>query len=144
MKKQRELDLGLNTQSLLNELNEIKAIKKCDTCKEHLPLDSFANNAYKPDNLASTCKVCSKANYTRKKIHYKGLYSLQDGKCAICGMTTEENGKDFAVDHCHTTGNVRELLCNACNTGIGAFKDKPELLTKAIQYLEKHNETPTD
>ena len=144
MKRQPELDLGLDLKSLQKELNETSEIKKCDTCKEWLSIDSFANNAYKPDNLASTCKVCSKANYTRKKIHYKGLYQLQNGRCAICNCTTEDNRKDFAVDHCHTTGKVRELLCNGCNSGIGSFKDKPELLNKAIQYLEKHNETSTD
>jgi len=144
MKRQPELDLGINTKSLLSELSETREIKKCDTCKDYLPLDSFANNAYKPDGLASTCKVCSKANYTRKKQHYKGLYTMQEGRCAICNCTTEENGKDFAVDHCHKTDKVRALLCNNCNTGIGTFKDKPELLTKAIQYLEKHNEKATD
>lgn len=144
MKRQPELNLGLNTESLLTELNETKDIKKCDTCKEWLSIDHFSTNSYKPDGLACTCKTCSKASYERKKQYYKGLYNLQNGKCAICNITTEENGKDFAVDHCHTTGKVRALLCNNCNTGIGTFKDKPELLTKAIQYLEKHNETSTD
>lgn len=144
MKRQHELDLGISLTSLQKELNEIKDIKKCDTCKEHLPVDHFPNNAYKPDGLGSTCKVCSKANYTRKKIHYKGLYKLQEGRCAICNCTTEDNRKDFAVDHCHATGKVRELLCNSCNTGIGNFKDNPDLLNKAIDYLEKHNEKATD
>jgi len=144
MKKQLRLDLDTDTTSLTKELQEIKDIKRCDTCKEYLALDNFSTNGYKPDGLASTCRACGKANYMRKKIHYKGLYALQNGKCAICGMTTEENKKDFAVDHCHATGNVRELLCNGCNTGIGTFKDNPDLLEKAIQYLRKHNETPTD
>jgi hypothetical protein len=144
MKKQQELDLGLNLKSLQKELNETSEIKKCDTCKEWLSIDSFAKNAYKPDGLASTCKACNKANYTRKKIHYKALYKLQEGRCAICSCTTEDNRKDFAVDHCHTTGKVRELLCTGCNSGIGSLKDDTELLSKAIDYLEKHNETKQD
>jgi hypothetical protein len=144
MRKQQELDLGLNTKNLLNELNETSDIKKCDTCKEYLPLDEFYNNSYKPDGLSSTCKTCSRANYDRKKQHYKGLYTMQEGLCAICEMTTEENGKDFAVDHCHKTGKVRALLCNNCNTGIGTFADSEELLYKAIEYLRKHNEKAID
>jgi hypothetical protein len=144
MRKQPELDLGLNTESLLKELSDTKEIKKCDTCKEYLPLEQFYNNNYKPDGLSSTCKACSRENYDRKKQHYKGLYTMQEGLCAICEMTTEENGKDFAVDHCHKTGKVRALLCNSCNTGIGTFRDSPYLLNKAIEYLDKYNEKTTD
>jgi hypothetical protein len=42
----------------------------------------------------------------------------------------------LSIDHCHETGKVRGLLCDACNTGIGRFSDQVDLLQKAIDYLE--------
>lgn len=57
----------------------------------------------------------------------------QSGKCLICN----EIPKRLVVDHCHTSGKVRGLLCDHCNTGLGRFKDSPELLMAAIRYLKK-------
>jgi len=60
----------------------------------------------------------------------------QGGGCAICGETKPLKGKNYlCVDHCHETGEVRGILCHACNTGLGKFKDSPELLHTAINYL---------
>ena len=60
--------------------------------------------------------------------------------CDICNEhhTTikDRTGKSLAVDHCHTTGEVRGLLCFGCNTALGRFKDDPTLLKNAIKYLQ--------
>lgn len=73
---------------------------------------------------------------------YQRMLSDQGGQCGICGSTTggTRHGKDkaFAVDHCHETGKVRGLLCEACNQGIGKMKDDPVLLRKAADYIESH------
>jgi hypothetical protein len=58
----------------------------------------------------------------------------QNGKCAICN--TILNNK-FVIDHCHTTGVVRGLLCNDCNLGLGKFNDDIARLSKAVEYLSK-------
>jgi hypothetical protein len=42
------------------------------------------------------------------------------------------------IDHCHTTGKVRGLLCNGCNTGIGMFKESIPALLKAADYIFEH------
>jgi hypothetical protein len=67
----------------------------------------------------------------------------QNGVCAICHKPENKtiNGKllKLAVDHCHDTGKVRGLLCQACNRGIGCFNHDPMLLRSAIGYLN-----PTD
>lgn len=57
-------------------------------------------------------------------------------KCGICGAT-ESSGrkKELHVDHDHATGEIRGLLCNHCNMGIGHFKDDVSLLREAIRYL---------
>jgi hypothetical protein len=68
----------------------------------------------------------------------------QKGVCAICGLpeTTldKRSGqiKLLSVDHCHTTGKVRGLLCNHCNHGIGKFRDSIDNLQAAIKYLERN------
>lgn len=73
---------------------------------------------------------------------YAEMYAAQNGVCAICGQpeTMVRHGKvqPLAVDHCHAKGHVRKLLCHECNHGLGKFKDNPELLRRAAEYLEDH------
>jgi hypothetical protein len=70
----------------------------------------------------------------------------QGGCCAICGKGPEEaNGHRhkhrLCVDHDHKTGVVRGLLCTTCNSGLGCYRDDPELMANAIEYLLKQKET---
>ena len=86
-----------------------------------------------------------------KDVRLKGTYGIginefnkmreiQDSRCAICGIHEKSSAKGLAVDHCHAKGNVRGLLCNNCNNGLGRFKDDVSLLQKAIEYLNKFKE----
>lgn len=69
---------------------------------------------------------------------YAAFFSAQNGRCAICGTDTPSKRRVFFdVDHCHTTGKVRGLLCEVCNRAIGLLKDSPEMLRRAADYLEK-------
>jgi hypothetical protein len=70
---------------------------------------------------------------------YNAMLLEQGGRCAIC-RTDEPRGpgNTFQVDHDHTNGDVRGLLCHSCNTGIGSLRDDPALLRVAITYLESH------
>lgn len=58
------------------------------------------------------------------------------GKCEICKGLVEHGSVN--IDHCHTTGKVRGLLCHLCNKGLGAFKDNLEALRAAVTYLEEN------
>lgn len=73
---------------------------------------------------------------------YNEMLAEQGGCCAICAKAerNEINGRvlALAIDHDHTTGAVRALLCSACNTALGLFRDDPALLGVAIAYLHKH------
>lgn len=62
------------------------------------------------------------------------LTEEQDGKCAICGTVTPSS---LHLDHCHVNGTIRGLLCASCNIGLGHFKDDPERLKAAIEYLTR-------
>lgn len=75
---------------------------------------------------------------------YLQKFKNQNFVCSICqNPETVVNGhsktiKRLAVDHCHTTGKIRDLLCDRCNKTIGAAEDSIELLEKMKQYLIKH------
>lgn len=60
----------------------------------------------------------------------------QGGVCALCAKP--EAGRSLAIDHNHITGEVRRLLCNNCNRGIGHMQDNPDLLRRAAAYLEEY------
>lgn len=80
-----------------------------------------------------------KVKYNLTPDQYNDLYIQQDYKCAICGTHEQDTQrKKLVVDHCHVTGNVRGLLCNNCNSGLGLFKDDVGLLNKAKQYLTEN------
>lgn len=68
---------------------------------------------------------------------YDAMLESQGGGCAICDGPPRKR-KMFSVDHDHTTGEVRALLCNPCNAGIGLLDDDPEKVRKALAYLLKH------
>ena len=72
---------------------------------------------------------------------YQTILEEQGGKCYLCG---EQDFRNLAVDHCHKTGRVRRLLCTSCNTGLGKFKDDPDLLIRAAEYLQKEFDLPED
>ena len=80
-----------------------------------------------------------KKRYNFSLVEYNVQLKKQDNKCAICKTNVPGGGhiKRFAVDHCHTTGEIRGLLCSDCNRGLGFFKDNGEVLFQAIQYLNK-------
>jgi hypothetical protein len=141
------------TKILVQDLKE----KECNKCNCVKKLDEYYFKVNKKTNTKyyqSFCKKCqSRYNYKQDKDlklkkaygisldEYNELLSKQNGKCAICGV--DNNGKyrnksrALAVDHCHTTGKIRGLLCSDCNTGIGLLKDNVNFLQYAIKYLNK-------
>lgn len=68
---------------------------------------------------------------------YLALRETQDAKCGICQRSEGDLAKNLAVDHDHETGRIRGLLCDDCNIAIGRFKDSPELLRRALNYLKE-------
>lgn len=141
-------------------------MRTCTSCKRAFPEDTvhFYRNSKGRLGLANYCKTCHKHKSAAsqnpvlkraagRRSDLKRLYGLtahayaallagQDGACAICGETEQRlklDGRayDLHVDHDHRTGRVRGLLCYRCNTGLGQFRDSPELLLIAKAYLER-------
>lgn len=82
--------------------------------------------------------------YGADETEFFRLHEQQSGLCLICeqpeATTDWRSGKTkaLALDHCHTSGAVRGLLCSSCNRGLGLFQDNPEILINAAQYLLRH------
>ena len=126
-------------------------MKRCSKCKVEKPRSEFGKDKRRPDGLYPQCRECKSAahkeSYHRvaaKRLEQKygitseqrtKMFEAQRGCCKICGKHESEQRRALAVDHCHTTGAVRGLLCDNCNRGIGYFRDNPEALKAAIKYL---------
>jgi hypothetical protein len=73
---------------------------------------------------------------------YEKMFEQQKGLCYTCHNpeTKMSNGKviKLSVDHNHTTGKVRKLLCYSCNLTIGKIQENIETLKNFIKYLEEN------
>lgn len=78
-------------------------------------------------------KGALKRKYKITLEQYQELFEKQNGVCAICKGI--EEGRMLSVDHNHSTGKVRGLLCGSCNRALGLFQDSPVLLETAKEYV---------
>ena len=86
-----------------------------------------------------------KRTYGIDSSDYERMLDEQDHKCAICKgdgfvMNKERHKLKLVVDHCHTTGTVRGLLCHNCNRALGLLQDNTDSLREAINYLENEDD----
>ena len=65
---------------------------------------------------------------------YEALFALQNGVCAIC--KSPPGRRRLSVDHCHSSGRIRGLLCDTCNPMLGNAHDRIDILQTAIDYLK--------
>ena len=95
-------------------------------------------------------RICTDCNRDRKMLYqygidlidYQEMWDAQGGLCGACNQPETALRADgqvrwLCVDHDHSTGEVRGLLCYHCNQGLGHFKDNVEYLAGAIKYLER-------
>lgn len=139
--------------------------KRCCRCKQYLPLDQFHNDRVGVQGKTYNCKECackgSRASHNRRMkevpeyakakrdSYLTGRFGIDGDEydrrlaaaklqgCAVCGNKTHSR---WHLDHCHTSGRIREFLCGNCNRGLGQFQDREEIMQSAINYLRKHRE----
>ena len=135
------------------------ALKTCKFCSHKAntegELEEFVKHKNYKHNRRNLCKKCDvkRVMYSvegnRDNIRnnhylryygitledYNSMFQEQGGCCAICKTHQLKKKRRLAVDHCHDSGEVRGLLCQDCNTGIGLLQDSKDILYEAIKYL---------
>lgn len=136
-------------------------LRKCTVCATEAlteeDLGIFVKQARGRHGYRNLCKQCqsdttyrkdplkSLDNSLRSKYgitidDYNNMFAIQEGCCAICGVHQTQLDKRLSVDHDHSTGKVRQLLCQPCNLLIGFANDNIEILSEAISYINRHKE----
>ena len=133
--------------------------KVCTKCRKEKPLSAFSVRHTRGGKPLAQCKVCCREKLRKwrdknpvaealsrrkqcvKKFgisvgDYERLFFLQGGVCAICREVNTDN-RMLCVDHSHTTGKIRGLLCTTCNAAIGMLGDGPDGIRAALRYLEE-------
>jgi hypothetical protein len=118
---------------------------QCNSCLYDAHVKWVQKNkgqAKKPKNRnpLTLARHCSRRGITLKRL--MELYEEQNGKCPICEIEIELMSS--ALDHNHTTGEFRGLLCNKCNRALGMFLDSEVVLLRAAQYLKRKGSYATD
>lgn len=138
--------------------------KRCKACEQEKLPDEFHRSTAGALGRQSVCKPCAvaaamqwgkdnpeKLRRNQLKARLKKKYGLtpemvdalmdrQQGKCAVCRDELVPSATH--IDHCHVEGQVRGLLCRACNTGLGLFKDDEKRLLAAVRYLRAARRQP--
>ena len=110
----------------LYDIDEVAKTANCVIC-------GHTKIRLRSDNKKWRCTTSEKASkYGLEPGQYNDLISGQDNRCGIC----KRKMRSPHVDHDHSTGAVRGLLCSNCNTGIGLLGDSTDRLLSAILYLD--------
>lgn len=131
------------------ELDVPDGSKWCPECGEVKSLEAFPRNRSTPSGYMTYCKPChnrkgyesrerhgGNRNYHLRRRygitaeHFDTMLAEQDGLCAICREAPAGH-----VDHDHATGRVRGLLCFNCNGALGQFRDRTDLMLRAVAYV---------
>lgn len=137
----------------LNGVRNKESLMLCAVCREWLPPSRFKPEHRRYRGRQPWCARCGDALGlavmgpmldSARRYHLLGKYGIdvhevdelirdQSGCCAICRERAAEQ-----VDHDHKTGHVRGILCGGCNAGLGQLKEDPEIIRRAIDYLNRH------
>ena len=123
-------------------------LRLCTSCSEIKTVNSFRKNSTYTHGVTHQCKDCLRGynRENKRSWNIKNIYGLslerydemiieQDSKCKLCDTDFSNMKTQPHIDHCHSSNQVRGLLCSNCNTALGLFKDNTDTLRKAIKYL---------
>lgn len=113
--------------------------KRCERCRAVFPASSFSRDAGSTDGLYRYCRPC---NVIHARAHKYGLTKdrvqemLWQTHCEACGKCLPSNS-DKHIDHRHSDGAVRGILCDRCNTTLGKCEENPAIFMALCDYLAR-------
>lgn len=103
---------------------------------------NLRSSLWRKDNLDKSRRIAResklKIKYGITLEQYEAIYKEQNGCCAGCGLHQSIVKRTLHLDHCHSTGKIRGLLCDNCNLALGLLRDNPFILINLSVYLKKH------
>ena len=121
-----------------NKIHQLKQPK----CKDCAMIETTSwKESQSPERLKD---LYYKRQYGLSLHNFNKMFAAQNGQCILCKKDLDLegiSGDRAVVDHCHTTGKVRGILCNECNRGLGYFKDNINTFKNAIKYLSEDDLT---
>ena len=112
--------------------------KQCVYCQEIKPLSAYPKHRGHKDRLDTRCRDCIRQQSRLRRQILKTAPPKPE-ICDLCGKKPAHN-KKIVLDHCHETNTFRGWLCDPCNVGLGNLGDNLEGLTKAVEYLQRHED----
>ena len=114
--------------------NELRRLKYQNDAAHREKCKKLAKE-YREKNPKKRRDAAMQKMYGVSPADYARLMKKQNNACAICrfGFSSTPH-----IDHCHATNTPRGLLCSQCNLGLGKFRDSPDCLRRAAEYLEAH------
>jgi len=158
----REREEGRALQGAADLVARGAVTRPCGGCKRDLPLLQFVRDYRSNDGFKRTCRECDRADAKKRASSidaegerlrhrdnnlkryaitseiFNAISEAQGHCCRVCG-THRDAVKDkygFHVDHSHTTGHIRGLLCRNCNIALGVAQDDPNILMALLLYLD--------
>ena len=114
----------------------VDGLKVCTHCNQCLPVEAFGR---KLNRYTEMCKHCRgiELRANTYKLSRAEVRELIERPCESCGSVVSDL-KQLHIDHDHTTGKVRGVLCHACNTSLGLLNEDPQRLRDLATYIERH------
>ncbi len=150
--RKRQASAGKEARAYRGHSAVPDGMKYCARCAQIKSIEEFGSNRADPSGRTTYCKPChnrvmaeikAKKHGSTRSYLLKLRYGLteedvaevinrQARRCLICLHTAP-----LHVDHDHSTGEIRGLICFRCNGGLGQFKDDAAVIRRAVDYLER-------
>lgn len=126
----------------------VPGVQYCDTCSPNC--SEHGRTTVETRRHCKECRAAYARDFREKNPEFKAL-NLRRIRAKSYGITLDElalyeavtecevcgNGGDMVIDHNHTTGEIRGVICRGCNTALGMAQDSSDVLRKLADYLDE-------
>ena len=119
-------------------LEFLATTKACRTCHQEKPRSDFPQHSHGYDGRDSRCRDCKNEAARLRKALRQQHECPPPGECPLCHRHTTK----WVIDHCHHSKQARGYICDSCNTALGGFRDDPDIIRRALAWVEEPKTLP--